>query len=162
MLGEKLRIRHDGGELMAHVVRNGAGHLSDGRQAFRIEQSLLGLPQVGAHSVECRCHFGNLVTTMGLQGIGKIPFFQGPHARHQVLQRASEAARNQENQQSFAEDRHQAHHHEKTVYAGQEACRFIVRLQDTQMDFQRSAGREFQRGLQITLVAQLDIAGIVF
>ena len=92
-LGEahEFGIGVDGGEMMAKIVRYGAGHSADGGQAIRLEQLPVSAFEFAAHSVKGQCEFANLCGAIDTQFIIKIALAQGAGAGDQRFQRASDA-----------------------------------------------------------------------
>ena len=50
----------DGGEVMAKIVRYGAGHSADGGQTIRLEQLAVSALELTAHSVKGQCELADL------------------------------------------------------------------------------------------------------
>lgn len=62
---------------MTQVMGDGTCHPSNGCQALRFEQILLGLEQAFAHGFERTREFRSFVPTIGLQRIPEVTFLKG-------------------------------------------------------------------------------------
>src|ERR1700723_1276845 len=88
----ELSIGVDSREMMAEIVRNGAGHPANRGQTIGLKQLPVRAFEFAAHSVKGQRELANLRGTICTQLVVKITLAKGAAAGHQRFQRAGYAA----------------------------------------------------------------------
>src|SRR6185312_14980221 len=81
---QKLGIGVNGGQIMAQVMGDGAGHASYGRQTLGFEQSLVGLQNLTAHARECCAKLAHFASSPVGKQVGAVAGCEGPDAAGQL------------------------------------------------------------------------------
>src|SRR5436309_8047591 len=142
---------------MAKVMRNGAGHASDGRQSLGVKQLSLGLLDRPAHPVEGGSQLRDFVVPSRLERISEVTALERMHAPHQVCERAGERSRNQEHERAAGEHCRQAYAQNPAVQTLEERGRLIVRLEHAQANGRSAARGELHRSREELLATQLNV-----
>src|SRR5258708_16710151 len=97
-VAKKFGVGDDGGERMAQIVGDRAGHAPNRRELFGFQQIALALEQAGAHAIEGPGQLGHFVAPARIEWMVEVSTFQSADAGYEASQRTGEGVRDKEYQ----------------------------------------------------------------